>query len=139
VTELGKPTPYFIYDMDVTHTGVIHSDFTLVNTDAIDDIFNGIEVDIVRQSGFTDIPQIEGENRQIDDVQIYPNPAQSIVNIRSTDPVKSVELCDISGKTILRQQNLFENSVDISSIQNGLYFLKIAFEDRVIVKKITKN
>jgi Secretion system C-terminal sorting domain len=126
--------------MDVTHTmNTLHSDFTLVNTDAIDDIFNGIEVDIVRQNGFTDIPQITSENKNVDDIQIYPNPTKSIVHIQSTNPVKSIEVCDISGKTILRQQNCFENSIDLSSVQNGLYFLKIAFENRVIVKKVTKN
>lgn len=135
-----KKDSVMIYDMDVTHSmNILHSDFTLVNTDAIDDIFNGIEVDIVRQSSITELPEIAPENIVFDNVQIYPNPTKSIVNIKSIAPIKFVELCDISGKTILRIQNLIENSVDISSLQNGLYFLKIAFEDRVIVKKVTKN
>jgi hypothetical protein len=34
--------------MQLNHSGVLKSDFVLVNTDKIDDIFNGIEVDIQR-------------------------------------------------------------------------------------------
>jgi len=37
-----------IADMVLNHKGEFKSDFVLVNTDKIDDIFNGIEVDIQR-------------------------------------------------------------------------------------------
>lgn len=37
-----------ISDIDLDHSGALGSDFILVNTDRIDDIFHGIETDIVR-------------------------------------------------------------------------------------------
>jgi hypothetical protein len=37
-----------VADMSLDHSGALQSDFVLVNTDKIDDIFNGIEVDIQR-------------------------------------------------------------------------------------------
>ena len=37
-----------IWDMNLGHSGMLGSDFSLVNTDNINDIFNGIEVDINR-------------------------------------------------------------------------------------------
>ena len=37
-----------VADMQLNHTGELKSDFVLVNTDKVDDIFNGIEVDIQR-------------------------------------------------------------------------------------------
>ena len=37
-----------VADMQLNHTGELKSDFILVNTDKVDDIFNGIEVDIQR-------------------------------------------------------------------------------------------
>jgi hypothetical protein len=36
-------------DMQLNHSGKMESDFALVNTDAIDDVFNGIEVNIQRK------------------------------------------------------------------------------------------
>jgi len=43
-----KTTIITINDMMLNHKGEFGSDFMLVNTDTIDDIFNGIEVDIKR-------------------------------------------------------------------------------------------
>jgi hypothetical protein len=38
-----------VADMQLNHSGKMESDFVLVNTDAIDDVFNGIEVNIQRK------------------------------------------------------------------------------------------
>ncbi|MCX6171233.1 MAG: T9SS C-terminal target domain-containing protein [Flavobacterium sp.] len=38
-----------VVDMQLNHSGEFESDFTLVNTDSIDDVFNGIEVNIQRK------------------------------------------------------------------------------------------
>ncbi len=38
-----------IADMQLNHSGKMESDFALVNTDSIDDVFNGIEVNIQRK------------------------------------------------------------------------------------------
>jgi len=44
-----KTTNVTIQNPIITQNGVLGSDFMLVNTDAIDDIFHGIEVDITRK------------------------------------------------------------------------------------------
>jgi hypothetical protein len=38
-----------VADMPLKHQGEFQSDFVLVNTDKADDIFNGIEVEIIRK------------------------------------------------------------------------------------------
>jgi hypothetical protein len=38
-----------VSDMQLNHSGIMESDFILVNTDSIDDVFNGIEVNIQRK------------------------------------------------------------------------------------------
>ena len=38
-----------VSDMQLNHSGEFESDFVFVNTDSIDDIFNGIEVNIQRK------------------------------------------------------------------------------------------
>jgi hypothetical protein len=37
-----------VKDMPLNHNGAFQSDFILLNTDKVDDIFNGIEVEIIR-------------------------------------------------------------------------------------------
>ena len=38
-----------VADMQLNHSGKMESDFALVNLDSIDDVFNGIEVNIQRK------------------------------------------------------------------------------------------
>jgi len=75
---------------------------------------------------------------KVNDVQVYPNPAKSIINLKSRHEIKSVELCDLNGKLIMKTINP-QNCVDISSVQKGMYFLKIGLDNGLIVNKIIKE
>jgi hypothetical protein len=73
------------------------------------------------------IEEISSENG----IGIFPNPAYNEISISchaiSNEKVW-LSVCDISGKEILRNENYFcdENiPVDISSLSNGIYFLKL--------------
>jgi len=74
---------------------------------------------------------------------IYPNPATSFVEILSTKfSILKIELMDISGKQVDVLDNIYENKVniDISELQNGIYFIKIStLKNRVIIKKFIKE
>ena len=133
-----KTETFTISDMDVSHTGTMGSDFMLVNTDKIDDIFNGIEVDIIRQNSLTAIPEIT-KNKAEEEIQVYPNPTQSKVKIESSEQMKSIELIDLTGKSILKKMDFLDNSIDLSAVKNGIYFMRITLENNVVVKKITKE
>ena len=81
---------------------------------------------------------ISNQIDKVDDVIVYPNPTKSIINFKSSQDIKSIELCDMSGKLIMRTISP-KNSVDISSVQKGTYLLKIILDNGIIVKKISKN
>ncbi len=73
-------------------------------------------------------------------VKIYPNPANSIININSQFGIQSVQLYDIQGRLL---ETLLENAtnatIDISGKANGIYFLKIKTEKGSKVEKIVKE
>lgn len=81
---------------------------------------------------------VENQIYKDNDVIVYPNPTKSIVNLKSSHEIKSIELCDLSGKLIMKTINP-KNSVDISSVQKGIYLLKISLDNGIIVKKISKE
>ena len=139
VTGIGdnnwKTVTFTISDAILDKSGVYGSDFMLVNTDNTDDIFNSIEVGIERELS-TGISQNNLEN--IIAVQIYPNPTKSIINLKSSHEIKCVEICDLSGKLIMKIINP-KNGVNISSFQKGLYFLKISLDSGIVVKQIKKQ
>ncbi|MCB9223897.1 MAG: T9SS type A sorting domain-containing protein [Crocinitomicaceae bacterium] len=73
---------------------------------------------------------------------IYPNPTQSKVNIQfDGDKPLSMFLTDLNGKKIAikidyNEQNLFE--IDMSGLENGIYFLNLSWNDSTRRVKIVK-
>ena len=71
-------------------------------------------------------------------VMVYPNPAKHTIYIKSETDIKSVELYD----SFLNKQaiNFLENnSLNISELANGIYFIKILFKENYTLKKIIKE
>jgi hypothetical protein len=72
-------------------------------------------------------------------VNIFPNPASTNINIvcSSQFAVCSLQLCDILGNTIKTQElNNKETIIDVSSLNDGVYFLTIKTSRGIITKKI---
>lgn len=73
-------------------------------------------------------------------VKIYPNPTNKIWNLSHDTAIESVELFDITGKTIQTYNpNTNQFELNGSSLSNGIYFIKIKSGLDFTVKKIVKN
>ncbi len=68
------------------------------------------------------------------DFSVYPNPSNDVLHIISDKEFTTVEIIDLTGKTIVKTA---ENMVDVSSIPSGLYLLKINDKHRTFVKKVS--
>ncbi|OYU97076.1 MAG: hypothetical protein CFE21_01955 [Bacteroidetes bacterium B1(2017)] len=68
------------------------------------------------------------------DLSIYPNPANSNLTILCKSKILSVDLMDVQGKLISNFEN--QNSIDISAVPNGLYFVSVQTENGRAIKKI---
>ncbi len=69
-----------------------------------------------------------------DKIKIYPNPVNLILNIENLEPNSEINISNNLGQIIYRN-NQSINSIDFSSFQSGLYFLKI----NTNIYKIIKN
>lgn len=75
---------------------------------------------------------------------LFPNPATSdILNIELNNidlRGLSIEICDIYGKNVQKQNNLQKSqSIDIAGNNNGVYFIKLVQGNRVIdIRKLIK-
>ena len=75
--------------------------------------------------------QIENCNLGINEfdktkIEVYPNPTQEILNITINSNVSNANLSDINGKIIKKFSLLAgENKINISKINNQIYFLNI--------------
>ena len=68
---------------------------------------------------------------------IYPNPAHNELNI-SLDNVSRVEICDLLGRRIL-SETYPDSKINVSSLQQGVYFVKIFTDDKCYSEKFIKQ
>jgi len=81
-----------------------------------------------------------GQNEIMTDkeqVIIYPNPATSRINIRSSETIRQIELFSYTGQMILKKQvEDDEFTLNIAGLKAGLYFARITLDKKIVNKKI---
>jgi len=83
-------------------------------------------------------------------IRIYPNPAHKILTIAlskakgTATKIEAVEIYDIYGRKVsnvianrVKQSNNI--TINISTLQKGIYFIKLRTEKEIVVKKIIKS
>lgn len=70
---------------------------------------------------------------------VHPNPAKNLVVINSKDEILEIEIVNLNGQ-ILKHQNCqsFSESVDLSGLSDGIYFLKFRTDKTSFTQKIIK-
>lgn len=72
-------------------------------------------------------------------VEIYPNPANSVVNI-TTPGGSEIRMIDITGQEVLTIEETSEKeAVDVSFLSKGIYFVRISSGTDVASLKMLKN
>ncbi len=72
-------------------------------------------------------------------IKIYPNPANDFISIlyknNTNNLINSLKIYNTNGD-ILIEKNSFNSSIDISSLDVGLYYIKVQFQRGIVFKKI---
>jgi hypothetical protein len=89
---------------------------------------------------FKENPLSIEENKNENQIVIYPNPIKDIININSkTTHISEVHIKDFQGRIVLKKSTDL-NYIDISNLNGGIYFLKIKTSKNIsVVKKIIKQ
>jgi|GEM_PF-3301716 len=76
-------------------------------------------------------------------VFIYPNPTNSTINIDLEENVKSATVCllDIAGRKMTESKitNNNHSQLDLSTFENGVYFVEVRENEKVFRTKLIKN
>ena len=71
-------------------------------------------------------------------LKLYPNPATDIIQISSKLPISRLALYNVYGKLILKKET-DTNSLDVSQLNTGVYFLEAYSNTEKVVKKVIVN
>jgi hypothetical protein len=87
------------------------------------------------------IPNLTGESHPNSYAfSIYPNPVSDMLFIRA-DNLARIKITDLSGRVLI-QKEMKSNRVDVSALQNGIYFIQILKNDnsmgtgRFVIRKL---
>lgn len=73
---------------------------------------------------------------------VFPNPADNFISFSNPNDYKvsSITISDIAGKQVAYyNDNAVTNTIDVSNLQSGVYFIKFNTEGQTTIKKFIKN
>lgn len=83
------------------------------------------------------ITSVENHNITLSDFQLFPNPSNGKFEIKSSLVIENIILKDNLGRTIRHFKN--DNKIDITDLNNGIYFLEFLIDKRKTTRKIIKT
>ncbi len=87
-------------------------------------------------------PFLGVDGNSLQSVGIIPNPTTGILNIiASQNPINNVTVFDVQGRIIreIKVNQLANYQIDLSTLQNAIYFVKVDTANGTITKKIIKQ
>lgn len=89
-----------------------------------------------------DAPQMKSQlldGNNSDELTLYPNPVDNILNIKTSKTVKVVMIYNMGGALLINKRNIDENSLDVSKLKAGIYIVKLEAEGKIYSYKIVKK
>ncbi len=88
-------------------------------------------------NGFVEVDESKANENEF---LIYPNPANSFIDIETEFKNYSISVFDNMGKLILKEEtNQNEIRIDISSFSTGIYFIQLQSNHKLVSKKFIKE
>lgn len=80
------------------------------------------------------------EDETLTDMVIYPNPVDDVLNIETAADItnKIATVFDINGKRVMSEK-LSSNTLKVSSLQSGIYFLRLESNGKSMKRKFIKR
>ena len=73
-------------------------------------------------------------NETFDAVQVYPNPTNGKLYLRGTTNT-TITVYSAIGTEVASYEDFTGNTIDLSNLENGIYFINIVLEDKTVVNK----
>ena len=77
------------------------------------------------------------QNTKVDNLKLFPNPVNNILNISTEKEIKKIEIYDGLGRIILSKESP-SNTINVEQLEGGIYSIAIIFEDSRILRKFAK-
>jgi photosystem II stability/assembly factor-like uncharacterized protein len=69
-------------------------------------------------------------------IKIYPNPSSDVITIQSKQPVDRITIVNQQGMALIKRDGESIQSIDVSNLSQGIYFIRIEQDGQIRTKKI---
>ncbi|MDA8692503.1 polysaccharide lyase family 7 protein [Saprospiraceae bacterium] len=74
-----------------------------------------------------------------DQIKLSPNPATNFVTIEGAEDFNVVSVYDQSGRLVMKRNNFRSETLNISQLQSGIYFIRFDGDDKPLIAKLIKH
>lgn len=153
-TNAGDVTEYIWGDMVTLDDGedilfkpqilnAMEAEFEALHTYDVMDVDDNVLASIVVQFSVESSASVELLKKDFEKTNVYPNPAKDMITIKTSKNAHvDVLITDALGKEVFRKQNFTSNSINVSNLNNGVYFVQVYNSDlkltetrKLIIKK----
>lgn len=149
----GTPFPMFTVNVGTPNSGVLSllanndplatqlggAGFPVANVynasidgGATQDYFGAIQSGV----GSIDFSLLSNPDAELTGIAMYPNPANNNFAITGLEQEAKVQIHDMNGKLILSKEQYTGGNIDVSQLQTGVYFVKIASDNKSTTEKL---
>ncbi len=113
--------------------------YNMPDADRYFDFSNSIQ-DIQLDVTLQDAPLSVNENKEVANIEMYPNPSSNLISFSNINEKSNVSIVDMNGKLILNSTiNSASNTINVSDLTSGVYFVRIETKKGIVVKKLVKK
>jgi len=123
-------------NFDVSNGGFFTNDIICMINDSTGYALNGCNILRTLNGDTITITQIKNiTNNSF--INIYPNPASSSINIELIIPKNKLllNIIDLTGRIVLQKKITNNETINVSKLKKGIYFLNIKNENKIIENK----
>lgn len=88
-------------------------------------------------SNYCTVLNLNENSSEKEELNIYPNPSNNIINITSSNNIEEVSIYDINSKKVLT--SITNTIIDVSKLNSGLYFIKVKTDQGEFSQKFIKE
>lgn len=77
------------------------------------------------------------DETSLNDLSVYPNPTQGILNFSFTQSIDRVQVYNITGSVVLSKENV--SSINLENLSDGMYMVKVSVDNNSEFIKVVKN
>ncbi len=112
----------------------------VVDRDGVDTLFNIQYLKFTDQTIPINLSNNSSLNQLMPEIEVFPNPAKDILNIRNIGNYNTLEIIGVSGRIIYHKKlNEDNNVIDVSNLSKGIYFARLSSPYDVRTLKFIKK